>query len=138
MITGKNKKASQKKQPFETGKKLERLKTLIVVVKKGHGTPVSNLILDEGASMTTLFFAFGTKQTYVADIFGGEEQNKEAILAIVPEHRYRKIRLSLESYFATYRASQGIALIFDVSSLAGVVAYKFLADYEGADKYADK
>ena len=57
---------------------------------------------------------------------------------MIAEDKYKELHKALQTYFSAYRNSQGVMLTFDVNSLAGVVAYKFLSDYEGADNYDKK
>ncbi len=116
-------------------KNLEKLKYLIVVVKKGHGLAVNQLLLTNGAAMSTLLYAEGTKDKYVADILGGEESSKECVLALVNEKYYPNIKHLLDLRFTVSAASKGILITFDVASMAGVLAYKFSADFEGARNY---
>ena len=126
------------KRVFANNNKLEHLKMILLFVKKGHATPINDIILVTGGSMTTRFYAYGTKEKYVVDILGGEEKNKEGILALIPESKYNDTRGALVTYFKLYPNAQGVLLTFNISALAGVVAYKFLTDYEGANQYGSK
>jgi len=116
-------------------KNLAKLKMLVVIVKKGHGIAVNDLLLENGASMSTVIFAEGTKNKYVMDILGGEENDKECIMTIINENYYLNIKNVLKERFSISQASKGVLLCFDVDSMAGVLAYKFLADFQGAKKY---
>jgi len=131
--------ARKKSKAFDANNpNLEKLKLIVCFVKKGHGVATNELILENGASMSVMLYAEGTKEKYVADIFGGEEKSQEGIIALVSEKKYPQLREVLDNRFSISFASRGILLAFDIKSMAGVLAYKFLTDYEGATKYAKK
>lgn len=130
-------KPAKKEKKFDNGN-LERLKVIMIIVKKGHGIAINNLLLENGVSMTSLFFAEGTRQRYITDIFGGEESHKEAILAVVPEKKYRVIKNLLINRFSVSNASKGVMLAINIEKMVGVLAYKYLSDYEGVLKYGKK
>lgn len=134
---GKSLRDMSNKKAFNAKAKHEKIKLVLIFVKRGHGVSTNNLLITYGASMTSMFYAEGTKQKYITDILGGEEKNKEAILTIVSASRCKRIQSALQSYFAAYPSAQGVALVFDIKSLAGVLAYKFLTDYEGAKQYEE-
>jgi len=118
--------------------KLDKLKFIIVVVRKGHGVATNQLMLENGCSMTTNLYGEGTKEKYVMDILGGEEKDKECILGLVSEKKYPKLKESLDIRFTISQTSKGILLAFDVESMAGVLAYKYISDFVGAKKYGRK
>lgn len=117
---------------FDVNNIHDKLFLIMIFVKKGHGDATNNLLLENGVSMTTKLYAFGTKTTYAKDIFGGEEKNKEAIFSIIPQSKCQLIHKALEDRFEHYPAAQGVVLVFNIKSFAGVLAYKYLTDYEGA------
>jgi len=129
-----NKKLDTKFSP----NKLEKLKFIIVVVKKGHGVATNELMLEEGCSMTVNLYGEGTKEKYVMDILGGEEKNKECILGLISEKKYPSLKERLDNRFTISQASKGTLIAIDVASMAGVLAYKFISDYVGAKKYGSK
>lgn len=130
--------SSRKDRPhFDINTKHEKLKFVLILVKKGHGNATNDLLLDLGVSMTTLFYASGTKQKYITDILSNDEQSKEGIFAVVPQHLIKLLQKALASRFHAYPNSQGVVLVFDISALAGIFAYKYLTDYEGAYKYEE-
>lgn len=130
-------KEHKSKHHFDVNNKnLEHLKLIIVLVKKGHGDATNQLLLENGVVTTTMHYVYGTNDNYVKELFGGsEDKTKEGILAVVSESKYKQVRDALENRFLISSASKGVLLTFDISSMAGVLAYKFLTDYEGAMKY---
>lgn len=124
----------QSKKKFDP-KHVDRLKMGIILVRKGHGVAINNLLFDHGVAMSVLLYAEGARQKYVADILGGEEQKVEAILTIMNEKKIKEIKNALHTRFVISKDSVGAMLIFDVKSMAGVLAYKYLADFGGANKY---
>ncbi len=119
-------------------KNVDRLKMGLIMVRKGHGVAVNNLLFEHGVAMSTLFFAEGAREKYVADILGGESQQTEVILTIINERKINEVKKALKERFLISKDSRGIMFIFDVKSMAGVLAYKYLADFGGAAKYGKK
>ena len=133
----------KKIMPQQSNKKFDpkhadNLKMGIILVKKGHGVAINNLLFDHGVAMSLLLYAEGARQKYVADILGGEEQRIEAIVAVMNEKKIKEIKSALQMRFDISKDSVGAMLIFDVKSMAGVLAYKYLADFGGASKYGNK
>jgi len=129
------KKTSNKRKKFDAKGNNKKLKCLLVFVKKGHGVATNELLLENGCSMTTMMYAEGTRDKYVLNILGDKQNAQEAILAICREDRYPAIKEALETRFIISAASKGSLLAFDITSMAGVLAYKFLSDYEGVNNY---
>lgn len=123
---------------FESGKTLDKLKFLIIIVRRGHGVAISDLLIEHGVAMSAISFAQGTRGKYVVDIFGSDEQHKEIITAVVSAKRYNDIKKALQYRFNVSGASKGVLLTFDISACAGVSAYKYLSDFEGVSRYGKK
>ena len=124
----------QVKRKFDA-KNVDHLKMGIIFVKRGHGVAINNLLFDQGVAMTTLLYGEGTREKYVADILGGEESKMEAIIAVFNEKRLRDIKKALHERFIISKDSVGVMFVFNVKSMAGVLAYKYLSDFGGANKY---
>ncbi|MCQ2792091.1 MAG: hypothetical protein MJ208_01050 [Bacilli bacterium] len=129
--------------PKQSSKKFDarnadRLKMGLIFVKKGHGVAINNLLFDHGVAMTALLFGEGTREKYVADILGGEESKIEVIIAVFNEKKINEIKEALHTRFVISRDSVGLMIVFDVKSMAGVLAYKYLSDFGGAAKYEGK
>lgn len=114
---------------------VDKLKAGLIFVKKGHGVAINNLLFDHGVAMTTLLFGEGTREKYVADILGAEESKVEVIFTVFKEKKLAEIKKALHERFVISKDSIGLMIVFDVKSMAGVLAYKYLADFGGADKY---
>lgn len=126
----------QTKKKFDP-KRADRLKMGVILVRKGHGVAINNLLFDHGVAMSLLLYAEGARQKYVADILGGEEQRLEVIIAVMNEKKLKEIKSALQMRFDISKDSVGAMLVFDVKSMAGVLAYKYLADFGGASKYGN-
>ena len=129
-----------KSKPREVKKKfdsrnVDHLKMGIIFVRRGHGVAINNLLFDHGVAMTTLLYGEGTREKYVADILGGEESKIEAILTVFNEKKLKDIKKALHDRFIISKDSVGVMFVFNVKKMAGVLAYKYLADFGGANKY---
>lgn len=133
----------RKIMPQQTTKKfdpkhVDRLKVGIIIVKKGHGVAINNLLFEHGVAMSLFLYAEGAREKYVADILGGEERKIELIFTIMNEKKMKDIKSALYKRFMISKDSSGAMVVFDVKSMAGVLAYKYLADFGGASKYGKK
>ena len=88
--------------------------------------------------MSALLYGEGTREKYVADILGGEEHKIEAIFTVMNEKKIKEIKKALHERFIISKDSVGVMFVFDIKSMAGVLAYKYLADFGGASKYGNK
>lgn len=130
--------AFTRKSTFDINEKHEKLKLFIIFLKRGHGGPTNQLLLDCGVSMSVLTYGNGTKERYVSDVFGSDEKEKDVVIAMVPEKKYLLVQERLLARFQLYPSAQGVVLVFDLKSLAGILAYKFLTDYEGGKENGNK
>ena len=133
----------RKIMPQQTNKKfdpknVDRLKMGIILVKKGHGVAINNLLFDHGVAMSVLSYAEGAREKYVADILGGEQLQIEVIFTVMNEKKIKEIKKALHERFVISKDSVGVMFVFDIKSMAGVLAYKYLADFGGASKYGKK
>lgn len=119
-------------------KRVDNLKVGIIIVKKGHGVAINNLLFEHGVAMSLFLYAEGAREKYVADILGGEERKIELIFTIMNEKKMKDIKAALNQRFLISKDSSGAMVVFDVKSMAGVLAYKYLADFGGASKYGNK
>ncbi|MCQ2793907.1 MAG: hypothetical protein MJ207_00830 [Bacilli bacterium] len=124
---------------FDANEKHPGFKLCLFLMKKGHGVPTNDLLLENGVNLTLLLYAQGTKNATFASLFSGNETNtREAIFALVPHNKVTRVREAFIERFSRYPEGTCTLLTFEVSALAGVLAYKFLTDYEGAEKYGEK
>lgn len=119
-------------------KRVDQLKMGIILVKKGHGVAINDLLFNHGVAMSVLLYAEGAREKYVADILGAEEHKVEAILTVMNEKKIKEIKEALHTRFVISKDSVGAMFVFDIKSMAGVLAYKYLADFGGASKYGNK
>lgn len=127
----------QTKKKFDP-KKADRLKMGIILVKRGHGVAINELLFQHGVAMSTLLYAEGAREKYVADILGGEQHQIEVIFTIMNEKKVKAIKEALHTRFIISKDSVGVMFVFDIKSMAGVLAYKYLSDFGGASKYGNK
>lgn len=119
-------------------KNVDNLKVGFIIVKKGHGVAITNLLFEHGVAMSLFLYAEGAREKYVADILGGEERKIELIFTIMNEKKMKDIKAALNQRFLISKDSSGAMVVFDIKSMAGVLAYKYLADFGGASKYGNK
>ena len=109
---------------------IKKLKVLFILVQKGKGDIIRAFLIKNGVSMTMNFFAEGIKKNYVMDILE-DDKNREVIFTIVSDDKYKMIYDFLESRFLFEKSMNGMLLTFNILSMAGTTAYKFLSNFEG-------
>ncbi|MBP5301387.1 MAG: hypothetical protein J6Y70_00645 [Bacilli bacterium] len=108
---------------------LKKLKVLFILVRKGHAETINRFLIENGLAIVVNFFAEGIKKNYFMDVLG-DEKNRDIIFTIVDDKKYKIIYFFLKNLFDFEKASMnGMLLVFDISSIAGVSTYKFLSDY---------
>lgn len=124
---------------FNANEKHPGFRLCLFLLKKGYGVPTNDLLLENGVNLTLLLYAEGTRNATFASLFSGNTTNsREAIFALVPHDKLTRVREACIERFSRYPEGSCALLTFEVTALAGVLAYKFLTDYEGAEKYGNK
>lgn len=118
----------KKSEKFDVSNKIEKLKLLIIIVNKGRAIGINNMLIKKGVSFTTAFYGEGTAERYILSAISGEKE-KEIIISVVRESLVEDIKNDIEKRFSVSTAAKGVMAIFDLISMAGVAAYKFIADY---------
>lgn len=132
----KNKSNTKIEKKFDQeNKNLAKLKLLVIIVKRGQGNAINQILFDCNSASSFITFGEGTKYKYLVDILGGEEDKKEVIFSIINENNYAKIKEKITARFNVSKAAKGVMLCIDINSIASVFAYKYLSDFEGVNVY---
>lgn len=109
---------------FEDSNKIMKLFLLIVIVNKGQGEAIQNILSKNKVSASFAFHGVGTasKETYLNDLF---EDKKTIVMGIISQDDYDKVKNDLIDRFKISRYAKGIFFTIDLSSMAGVSLYKY-------------
>ena len=82
-------------------------------------------------NMQTVLYGRGTAPTEIAHMLGLVDDKKAVILSVVSEDKINEILARYEDKFFKTKNGRGIAFTIPISSVIGVVVYRFLANLEG-------
>lgn len=106
----------------------DKLKLLITVVNRVKSEYYADLIQSFGANIQCFVSSKGTAQNATLDMLGLSDDRKSTIISVVREDRVEELLESLAERFRTIKDGRGIAFTVPMSSVVGVLAFRFLAD----------
>lgn len=113
----------------------EKLKLLVTVVNRVKSEYYADLIQGFGANLQCFVSASGTADSRMLDVIGLADDRKSVIFSIVREDAAGEILETLANKFETIRYGRGIAFTVPLSSVIGVLAYRFLADKRDTQRF---
>ena len=116
------------KSSFESENKIEKLKILIIIVNRNQGQFFFFFFLENGLSAVFEVYGKGTAPKEIYELVGLSDSKKDLVLCLIKESDLEKYKCIIEERFAFSITSKGIAFTIKVSSMAGVVMYKFLTN----------
>ena len=124
IITKRKKKKKKSSSNFEDSNKIMKLFFLFLIVNKGQGEAIQNILSKNKVSASFAFHGVGTasKETYLNDLF---EDKKTIVMGIISQDDYDKVKSDLIDRFKISRYAKGIFFTIDLSSMAGVSLYKY-------------
>ena len=126
---------SEIKQRPEPVKSPDKLKLLITVVNRVKSEYYADLIQSFGANIQCFVSSKGTAQNEMIDIIGLADDRKSTILSVNREERAQELLDTLAKRFNTIKDGKGIAFTVPMSSVVGVLAYRFLADKRETQRF---
>ncbi|MBP5632039.1 MAG: hypothetical protein J6X34_05335 [Clostridia bacterium] len=126
---------SEIKQRPEPVKSPDKLKLLITVVNRVKSEYYADLIQSFGANIQCFVSSKGTAQNEMLDIIGLADDRKSTILSVIREERAQELLDTLAKRFNTIKDGKGIAFTVPMSSVVGVLAYRFLADKRETQRF---
>ncbi|MBO4326725.1 MAG: hypothetical protein J5950_05605 [Clostridia bacterium] len=106
----------------------DKLKLLFTVVNRVKSEYYADLIQSFGANIQCFVSSKGTAQNATLDMLGLSDDRKSTIISVVREDRVDELLESLSEKFRTIKDGRGIAFTVPMSSVVGVLAFRFLAD----------
>ena len=123
------------KQRPEPVRSPDKLKLLITVVNRVKSEYYADLIQSFGANIQCFVSSKGTAQNEMLDIIGLADDRKSTILSVIREERAAELLETLSKRFNTIKDGKGIAFTVPMSSVVGVLAYRFLADKRETQRF---
>lgn len=121
-VTNKSKKKTEN-SGLEAPKKL---KILVTIVERSKSDFYLSALEGFDVNMQTLVYAKGTASKEIAGLVGFDDDNKAMILSIVKEEKIKEILATYEDKYFKTKRGKGVAFTIPISSVIGVMVYKFL------------
>ncbi len=124
----KNDRNDLRAESFEQKHSLSKLKLFIIIVNYGQADAIIKKLesIEVGASFTITGQGTGSRDIY--EVIGLTDTKKQVILTIIKEENTAKIKDLLENRFKVSRAAKGVAFSIKMTSIVGVVMYRYLAN----------
>lgn len=122
------------KKKSENLKAPEKLKVLFTIINRKKTDYYIDLLESYEVNMQNVVFAHGTAPSDIAHILGLEDNEKSVILSVIKEGREQEIIDVLNEKFKTIKDGKGIAFTISLTSVIGVLIYKFLSNQKEATK----
>lgn len=123
------------KKKSENLKAPEKLKVLFTIINRKKTDYYIDLLESYEVNMQNVVFAHGTAPSDIAHILGLEDNEKSVILSVIKEGREQEIIDVLNEKFKTIKDGKGIAFTISLTSVIGVLIYKFLSNQKEATKW---
>lgn len=122
------KNAKQTYVPIEDRRDLKRLSLYVVIVPKGQGQAMINLMQDYNSSLQFLHVGYGTANKEVLEILGIQDNQKDVVVGVVTPGEIKDIKKEIDAFFEINKKKRGIAFTIPLSSMVGVKVYHFLSN----------
>ncbi len=123
-----NKKSVESKPSFESENKIERLKLLVIIVNRNQGQFFVSRFLENDISAVFEVYGKGTAPKEIYELVGLNDSKKDLVLGIIKESDLDKYMKIINERFSFSPTSKGVAFTIKISSMAGVIMYKFLTN----------
>ena len=106
----------------------KKLKLLVTVVNRSKTEFFTDFLGGFEVNFQTSVLAQGTARSETLHLLGLEDSDKSVIFSVIREEKAEEILRALEEKFHTVRNGKGIAFTTPLSSVIGVMAYRFLSN----------
>ena len=110
-------------------KAVQKLELLILVVNRNKTEFYIDFLHNFEINLHTIMPAHGTAKTEMLEYLGLMDGDKAVIFNIIREDQVANTLAALDEKFHTIRNGKGIAFVTPMSSIIGVVIYRFLCDH---------
>lgn len=105
-----------------------KLKLLFTIVDRSKGDFYLSALEGYDVNMQTVIYGNGTAPTEALNLLGLNDAKKAIIISCVKENKVKEIMAAYEDKYFKTKNGKGIAFTIPVSSVIGVMVYKFLVN----------
>ena len=106
----------------------EKLKVLVTIVERNKAQFYADILEGYDVNLQTIIYGRGTLPNELKKYLNSFDQQKAVLLSIVNESRVKEILAAYEDKYFKVKHGKGIAFTFPISSVIGVMIYKFLTN----------
>ena len=106
----------------------KKIKILMTIVERNKADFYLDVLEGFEVNMQTVIYGKGTAPTEILQYLGLSQQNKAVIISVVQEDKVKEILTSYEDKYFKTKNGKGIALTIPISSVIGVLIYRFLSN----------
>ncbi len=122
-----NKKEEVAKKAYDEEHKIEKLKVFCIIVNRYQSDFYVKKFDEIGVGASFVILGTGTATKDIYDFLGIGETKKDIILSLVKESVIPELKKITEERFKVSKNAKGVAFSFEMDSIAGVLAYRFIA-----------
>lgn len=115
-------------ESYDQSFKTQKIKVMVTIVPRGQGQFYLKKFQEIGAPASFLVFGKGTAEKEIYEILGISDTRKDIVFTLGSESLIPLIKNVIEEKFASNKKAKGIAFAFELNSVAGVLAYKYLSN----------
>lgn len=106
---------------------IKRIKLLIVIVDRGLGEKVSEVLREDGITFNLISPAYCAAGSQLMDYLGLTSLERDLILSIVSEHISHEVLQKVLYKFDLNKPSKGIAFTIPVCGVSGPLALRYIS-----------
>lgn len=123
---------------YEDNFVIQKLKMLCIIVDRHQGDYFINKLMENKVGAAFLVYGTGTATREIYDLLGVGDIKKDIVLSLVKESDVADIKKMISDRFSISKKAKGVAFFADVSSLAGVLLYKYFTNTKENIRRDDK
>ena len=117
--------------------KVKKLKLLIVIVNRYQGDFYVKRFQENGVACSFLLEGNGTGTRDIYDLIGVADTKKDIVFSLVKDDEIGKLKEIIKKRFASSLNAKGVSFAVEMDSVAGVLAYKYLANIRENERRDD-
>jgi hypothetical protein len=105
---------------------IKRIKLLIVIVDRGRGEEVSEMLREDGVTFNLISPAYCAAGSQIMDYLGLTSLERDLVISVVSEHIAHEILNKVLYKFNLDKPSKGIAFTIPICGVSGPLALRYM------------
>ena len=138
IIVPKNRKREKFLPPYEQRTKTYPLSLIVTIINRHQDKYFIEAYADKGAAMSVTLYASSNPPQDIMNLLGFVDTKKDIILTVARSEYVSDMLKIANNRFKVSQEAKGIAFSIPVTSVAGIITYRFLADQDKEARLANK